>query len=131
MATKKSTDLQTMSDSPSLEVGRFVEAVTPESLRGVNIERVVSLEAGQMIRGEYMGPGPEIETTDPVTGEVRNLGTHRFKVADGVALRVISSHQLSRELPQHVGKRVRLMKVGQVQTRKGFRVTDWVIGVEP
>ena len=108
----------------------LVEQVTPESLRGINIERVVTLDPGTLIRGKYLGPGAALEVTDPVTGEARDVGTHRFEVRDGVVARVMDSHQLGRELPQYTGKRVRVIKLGLVDTRKGRRVNDFIVAPE-
>lgn len=108
----------------------LVEDITPASLVGVNIERVVTLDPGKMVRGLYLGLGPKVELTDPVTGEVRELDTHRIEVKPGVVARLIESHQLARELPPLQGKRVRVMKLGQVSTRKGRRVNDFIVAPE-
>lgn len=108
----------------------LVETITPDALRGVTIERVVTLDPGQMVRGKYLGMGAILEVHDPVTGEVRELATHRIEVRDGVVARIIESHQIARELPQYMGKRVRVMKLGQVSTRKGRRVNDFIIAPE-
>lgn len=108
----------------------LVEDITPASLVGVNIERVVTLDAGKMVRGLYLGTGPVVELTDPVTGEVRELQTHRIEVKPGVVARLIESHQLARELPPLKGQRVRVMKLGQVSTRKGRRVNDFIVAPE-
>lgn len=107
----------------------LVEDITPQSLKGMTIERVVTIDPGKMITGTYLGKGPLIEIADPVTGEVRELATHRFEIRPGVVGRVIESHQLARELTEDkVGEKLRVMKLGQVSTRKGRRVNDWVVG---
>lgn len=112
------------------EVADLVEKVTSESLVGIQIDRIVNLEAGQMVRGKYLGTGPEVEVHDVVTGEVRNLVTHRIEVRPNIVVRLIESFQLKRELPPLLNKRVRVIKVGQVDTRRGTRVNDWVVAPE-
>lgn len=108
----------------------FIEDITTKSLEGISIERVVTLDPGKMIRGKYLGMGAVMEVSDPVTGEVRELGTHRIEVRDGLVARLMSSHQLDRELPPLMHKRVRVMKLGQVSTRKGRRVNDFIVAPE-
>ena len=108
----------------------LIETVTAESLKGIDLERVVSLDAGQMLRGIYLGTGPNVELTDTVTGEVRELATHRIEVRPGMIARVIESYQLARELPPLKGQRVRVIRLNQVSTRKGRRVNEWVVAPE-
>lgn len=113
-----------------VDPAQLVERITKSALEGVNIERIVSLDAGQMLRGIYRGKGPMAEVTDPVTGEIREIETHRIEAKPGVVARLFNSHQLARELEGLDGKRLRIMKLGQVQTKKGRRVNDYIIAVE-
>lgn len=110
----------------------FVEKVDPSWLEGIKIERIATLEPGDGIRGIFQGPGPTVEVSDPVTGETRDLGTWRIEVKPDVVCRLLTSSQLEREFRAiAVGRRVRVIKLGQVATRKGRRVNDFVVGVEP
>lgn len=113
-----------------IDPAQLVEPITKAALEGVNIERILSLDAGQMIRGTYLGKGPKAEVTDPVTGEVREIDTHRIEARPGIVARIFDSHQLARELEGKNGERLRIMKLGQVSTKKGRRVNDYIIAVE-
>lgn len=111
------------------DVTGFMTELRPEDLLGIQIEKIVTFKANQVIRGIYLGMGPVVESTDPVTGEVKELGTHRVQVSKDIIIRLISTYQLARELPQHVGKRVRIIKLGQVE-RGTKRVNDYIVAPE-
>lgn len=117
------TALATVAPDPA----SLVQSVTPELLEGVRVERIVTLEAGQAVCGIYLGEGAHVEVNDPVTGEVRDLATHRIEVRPNIVARLIESHQLKRELPQHLNKEVRVIKLGLVDTRGGRRVNDFIV----
>jgi hypothetical protein len=111
---------------------QFVETVDESWLEGIKIERIVTLDAGQGVRGAYLGIGPTVEVSDPVTGEVRDLPTHRVAVRDNVVVRLLESSQLKRELAViKPGTQVRIIKLGQVDTRKGRRVNDYIVAPVP
>lgn len=110
---------------------QFVETVTADWLEGIKIERIVTLDNGQGVRGEFLGVGPTVEVSDPVTGEVRDLPTWRIEVKKDIVIRLLDSSQLGREFKtMTVGTRVRVIKLGQVDTRKGRRVNDFIVAPE-
>ena len=123
-----STALATV-DAPDYQ--QYVEQVDNSWLEGIKIERIVTLEAGQGVRGMYLGIGPTVEVTDPVTGEVRDLPTRRIEVKKDIVVRLLDTSQLKRELDATpVGTRLRIIKLGQVDTRKGRRVNDFIVAPE-
>jgi hypothetical protein len=135
MAKAKTTELAVVEGVTAIEkagdVSGFVEQVDASWLEGVTVERVVTLEAGQGVRGVYLGPGAPVEVHDPVTGEVRELGTWRIEAREGIVLRLLDSAKLRREFPGiAVGSRVRVMRGGQIRTGAGRNVTDYIVAVE-
>jgi hypothetical protein len=109
----------------------LVERYDQSWLEGIDIERIVSLEEGDGVRGIFRGSGPEIEITDTVTGEVKALGTWRIEVRPGIVVRLLDSAKLKREFPTiPVGRKVRVMRLGQINTRAGRRVTDYIVAPE-
>ena len=134
-STTTTTALATTATDTDIMAGivdpaQLVERITKSALAGVNIERIVSLDAGMMIRGKYLGLGPKAEVTDPVTGEVREIDTHRIEAKPGIVARLFDSHQLARELAGKEGEHLRIMKLGQVTTKKNRRVNDYIVAVE-
>lgn len=127
MSKKASADLVSLDDISAEAMTAFVTPITKEDIAKTAIERLVTLDAGQKVVGTYLGLGPTVELTDTMTGEVRDVATHRIQVAPNVTIRLIESYQLKRELPQHKDKKVVVMKLGQVNTRMGKRVNDWVV----
>ena len=114
------------------ELQGFVENIDATWLEGIKIARIVKLDDGQGVRGIYMGLGANVEVHDPTTGEVRDVPTHLVEVRPDVMVRLIESSQLKRELAiVPPGTRVRIMKIGQVDTRRGRRVNDYIVAVEP
>jgi hypothetical protein len=110
----------------------IVEKVDRSWLDGVQLERLLTLADGQGIRGLFLGAGPLVEMTDPATGEVRPVGTWRFEVRPGIIVRLLGGARLDAEFKSmEAGKvRVRVARIGQVSTRRGRRVTDYLIAKE-
>jgi hypothetical protein len=117
------TDLVPTADS-------FITPVTADLLQGIAIERLVKLEPGQAVVGKYLGLGAHVEINDAVTGEVRDLPTHRIEVRPNVVVRLIESYQLKMELPRLIDKRVRVILLGKQETRGGRRVNDFIVAPE-
>ncbi len=111
-----------------------VETFTADSFEQVMEEyqfgaKVVTLEQGQGFRNVlYIGPGSPVETTDVETGEPKALPTHEFELPDGVRVKLIESHQMRVELPPLIGQRIVLIRGGAQDTKKGRRVTEYLIG---
>jgi hypothetical protein len=134
MAKKNESGVTDIATSPvsAPDLQQFVEQVDASWLEGIKIERIVTLETGQGVRGLYQGIGPTVEVSDPVTGEVRELPTHRVEVKKDITIRLLESSQLKRELAViPIGTNVRIIKLGQVETRKSRRVNDYIVAVVP
>lgn len=109
----------------------YVEQFDASWLDGITIERIVPLQEGQGVRGIFLGRGPSVEVADPVTGEVRELGTWRIEVSPGVVIRLLDSARLRSDLAALAPQvKVRIMRLGSVDTKRGRRVTDYIVGVE-
>lgn len=123
--------LDELSDA-STDVARYVEQFDASWLKGVQVEKIVPLADGQGVRGAFLGAGGPVEISDPLTGEVRPLGTWRVRVAASVVIRLLDSARLRSDLcnlPTDGSAHVRIMRVGSVDTKRGRRVTDYVVGV--
>lgn len=143
----KNTEVKRDSESEALEIfgtvggggipgfGTVTPAELQKELAGARIlPQVVSLdEPGKYVKGKLVGPGQEVDYNDPA-GDVRILKTWRFEVAPGIALDVLSSHQLDKSLPAFQGKRVMVTKGGvkSIKGAKGARqVNQFVIAELP
>jgi hypothetical protein len=92
---------------------------------------ILKLEDGQGIVGKYIGAGPKIEMQD-TAGDEKVVATHVVQSDDGKSrVAIVSSHQLDKELPELVGKRVAIMKLGTEKTAKGRQVTKYRIKHAP
>jgi hypothetical protein len=127
------TDLATLAERAADLSTAYVEQIDASWLKGVAIERIVPLADGQGIRGVFLGAGPPVEVSDPVTGEVRPLGTWRFQVAPDVVIRLLDSARLKSDLSAfHTdgSVRLRVMRLGQKKTNRGRNVTDYIVARE-
>ncbi len=89
--------------------------------------KVVSLkEPGVRITGLLVGKGADVEIED-AAGDSRALGTWVFDCGNGFHFAVMTSYQLDHELPELVGKKVRVTLLGQEDTGKGRRVKNFLI----
>lgn len=110
-----------------------VETFTAEDFEKVMEEfqfgaKVVTLEAGQGIRGLYVGPGTPVEARDPENGDMRPLATHEFELDEGVRIKLIESHQMKAELPPLIGKQCIVIRGGETKSKAGRKVTEYLIG---
>lgn len=103
----------------ALDTSGWIKQIDKSAFEGIVIERVHSLQEGQVIEGELLGRGQTLESVDEKTGEVRPINTHRVKVAPQLVVAILESHALRslRVLP--VGQRVRLIHLGFI--RRGSR----------
>lgn len=109
----------------------LVETIDQSWLDGVTVERTITLEEGQGIRGRFLGSGPPVELTDPVTGELKELGTWRIELRAGIVARLLDSARLRVELRSAtLGRRVRIARLGTLRTSKGRNVTDYLVAWE-
>jgi hypothetical protein len=86
-------------------------------------------EPGAYIDGVLVGEGSGVEVNDQNTGEVVSCKTWDIEIGGGVILALKGSHQIDRQLPTVVGKRVKVTLLGQVDTNKGRRVKDFLVEV--
>lgn len=125
-------DLVTTQDQANAVADPFIQQVGPDWLQDLVIERLISLEDGQGFEGDFVGEGPPVDLTDPVTGEVRPCRTWRFRMSDKVTIRLLDSARLSSELPRLAPDgtvRLRVARLGYKATSRGRRVTDYLVGV--
>ncbi len=131
-----------------------ITRATPEAMaayvaRGVTFTKRIKLEAGAMFEAVYLGAGEVVEFQDDATGEVKYQVTHRFKMADGIAIEVLGAFQLDRKLgiacsdkgasptltenapvlARTLNKRVLVVRELDVNVGKGHRMTPY--HVEP
>lgn len=94
---------------------------------GTMAPKIISLEEpGSYVTGILIGEGSGVDFKD-ADGEERILPTFNFRLENGFIAGVIASHQMSKELPNFIGKNVRVMKLGQFTSKKGRRVNDFAI----
>lgn len=94
------------------------------------VRHFINLKEGQKLLGNYTGEGSGMDFTDPQTGEVRHAKTFIFQVRDNISVELLGSHQLEKRMKDvAIGKRVAIMHCGQVNTRTGRRVNDYLIAV--
>lgn len=74
--------------------------------------QVVSLDVGHMVEGELIGPGTPVDYTRP-DGDEDQLATWAIRLDNRATIALISSHQLNKEFPGLVGKRIRVVKLPQ------------------
>jgi hypothetical protein len=115
-----------MGDTLAIPVG-FIP--TAETLKGYQLEHVLSVKEGHAIKGVYLGIGPSIDMTDDTTGEVRAVKTHRLQIGPNMIARLIGSVGLdSKMLDDYIGKEIMVLRGPKVDTRKGRRVNQYIVG---
>lgn len=121
---RMATSEKTMSDP-------YLEELSPEFLEGVSIERIVKLADGTGIRGTFRGRGGDIEMVAKGDAPPQIVATWRIEMIDGNVARLMDAHQLSQAFTSmSVGTKVRIAKIGTVETRAGRRCADYIIAVE-
>lgn len=116
-----------------VDTSAFVQTADATWFTGIKLERIVTLQDGQGIRGHFLGAGGPVDVSDPVTGEVKALGTWRILVAPNIVCRLLDSAQLRSEFANLRGDgtvRVRVIRVGVAKTGRGRNVTQYVVGTE-
>ena len=152
MAKQSNNDTAIQNYDP-VTAGAITRA-TPEAMaayiaRGVTFTKRVKLEAGAMFEAVYLGAGEVVEFQDDATGEVKYQVSHRFKMADGIAIEVLGAFQLDGKLgitcadkgaspalsesapvlARTLNKRVLVVREPDVNVGKGHRMTPY--HVEP
>ena len=120
-------------ESQSIVLRDVEEYLTPVSLDmedGFECQVIRSLDEGKQVKGEYLGMGSTIETTNQATGEVTEMGSVRLRVAKGVLLDIPETAQLRRLRSVTPGKFVRIARLAQVKTRMGRVCNDYKIDIE-
>jgi len=124
-----------MHEASSVEL---VETMDASWMEGVQVERVVILEDGKGIKGKFLGEGPPCEVADPVTGDMRPLKTWRIEIKPNIVARLLGSARLNSEfscpseMEEHprLGQRVRVGRIGKVESKRGRQVTDYFVAWE-
>jgi hypothetical protein len=99
---------------------------------GIEVDKVIPIEEGMAVCGQYLGTGPHIDMVDITSGETKPVQTHRFRIAPKVVIRLIGCYQLDHELPKLEGKVVKVAKLGVIDSKRtGRRVADWIIAEVP
>lgn len=140
------TPAETESSAPLVPMPKGVTAMlmkpTTDDINAImndgNLEfapQVHSLEEGELIIGILEGRGPSTTFTqeDPYTKQpvTREVSTWIIAAPNGgLRLSILSSVQLERKLPPCIGALVKIYRGKEKKTQKGFRVTDYMVGVE-
>jgi hypothetical protein len=83
-------------------------------------------EAGEYIDGHLEGEGAPVEIIE-ADGNVIPKKTWVFNIGGRMRLALKGNYQLDHELPALVDSRVRVTFLGEQNTRRGFRVHDYLI----
>lgn len=89
--------------------------------------RILTLGEGDVIRGLLVGEGDPAEIEDTVLREIKTIRTWVIEFADGARASILSSSQLDKALPPRIGHEVIIARGGNVETRKGQRVTEYIV----
>lgn len=109
-----------------IDYSGWIGQVDKSAFEGIVIERVHSLQPGQVVNGELLGRGQTIETIDDKTGEVHEINTHRVQVTPQLTVALLETYGLRalRALP--IGTPIRLIHNGFV--RKGAKqIADVIV----
>lgn len=124
LATQRAQDKVDMTKL-AIPVGDDIAA---SELANYTLEHVVSLQEGKGLKGIYRGPGPELEFTDPQTGEVRPIKTWRLELSADVVADIQGSMGLDKKMAACVvGRRYLIVRGPQINTRRGFRVNQYIV----
>lgn len=139
MAKEKTTALASVPAVPATEAltapdGRALGWV-PESedaFAGQSVTHMVTLEANAAIRGIFEGPGDSVEMTDPSTGELREVGTWKIRVAKTVCMQFATSAQLDAKLKSYpIGAVVTIKKLPESRRSRAGRVVSQYLVSDP
>jgi len=103
----------------------LAEVIASAAKDGLVTEEMRTIKEGDLIEGVYLGAGPDMDFENKATGEVKSVGTHRFKLGDGLIIRLLGSYQMDKTIPEYLpGAKFKIFHNGEVKTRGGGRVND-------
>lgn len=81
---------------------KFAEYMSQPLSGWSTYEKFTVLKPGSIIKGEFLGQGPDYEGTTKATGQGYTAKTWRVKVSPTVVFRIHGTHQLDQECTPHV-----------------------------
>lgn len=123
--------------SDTLNTGALVEQFDPEVFADGIADgtwdaapQILTLEAGQMIQGILVGNGPVAEFEEIKQGVVEKHEVQTWIIkspTSGIRVSILSSAQLDAKLRDRVGQYVMIARGPERDTKKGKRVTEYLV----
>jgi len=117
----------------------MIRKVTQEDIQSIVTDKtmefapqLLKLEEGDMLEGILEGNGPEaeLEQVDKATKQVKTNIVKTWIVRDangGQRASILGGAQLDRKLPPFVGGMVKIVRGQDIETKGGFRVTEYLV----
>lgn len=91
--------------------------------------QLFDLKEGDAVKGILEGEGVPASLPDPRTKEMKDVKTWILRSVEdkGVRISILGSAQLDRKLPGFIGDVVIIKRGGEIQTKGGGRVTEYLV----
>lgn len=127
MANEKTSQALTTTD------GKYgLKRAGDDAWAGKSVTQMYSLTPDDALCGIFEGKGPDVDMTDPATGEVKPVSSWFIRVSPALRFQILGASQLDAKLGAYpVGAEVTIQKLAESRRSRAGRVVSQYLVSDP